>query len=88
MSSRRDLAVEIMKQIWDIHFPKGRAFSDGQFRLLCRDSFILADLFNDVGNLSKENLVKLGQPQPEAPEASPAEVVQFPAKEELASASV
>ena len=71
--NRGEVALKLMGMIWDIHFPKGKAFNDEQFKLLCRDSYVLADFFDDVGELSKEELMKLGQPPLKAtgPEPQP-----------------
>ena len=70
---RNEVAMRLMAQIWDIHFPKGKAFNDEQFKLLVRDSFVLADFFEDVGRLGRDELAKLGQPPLKAtgPEPEP-----------------
>jgi hypothetical protein len=61
---RNAAALQLLGHIWDIHFPKGKGFNDDQFRLLCRDSLVLADVFLGVASLPQHELLKVVQAKP------------------------
>jgi hypothetical protein len=87
VSHRRSTALKLMGHIWDIHFPKGKPFNDEQFRLLCRDSLVLSDLFLGVADLPQDQLHRLGQAQAPAPALSPTPASSVAAEQTVEAAS-
>jgi hypothetical protein len=71
LSKPRDrAALEMLRHIWPIHFPLGRAYSDQQALLAFRDAFAMADEWVRIGELSQPELAAIGQSKP--PPAVPA----------------
>jgi hypothetical protein len=66
---RERAALELLKYLWPIHFPIGRAYNDAQATLCFRDAHTMADEWVRVSELQPADLAALGMPKAPAADA-------------------